>query len=56
MEENKRYTIISELSNGNCIGMSGEICVFFKWGVGLCLLTKCVDNGVIYLLKDEKCV
>ena len=57
MEEDKRYTLISELSDvDDCRGRSGEICVFFGWAIGVCSYTKCVDNNVIYLLKDEKCV
>ena len=58
MEEDKRYTLISELSDAdNCRTMSGEVCVFFRLAIGgVCKYTKCVENNVIYLLKDEKCV
>lgn len=56
IEENKRYNLISELSNDDCSGMSGEVCVFFGWTIGLCSYMKCVNNNVIYLLKDEKCI
>ena len=30
MEENKRYTLISELSNGYCSRIHGEICCFIE--------------------------
>ena len=56
MEENKKYILTQELSNGDCSGVSGGICVFFECSIGLCSYTKCENNNVIYLLKDEKCV